>query len=757
MTPALDSTLPDPAADSCPGAAPRSVIEQLGQALSAATEPEAWDQVAEFTRRHFGGDTSACMEFLGDERATLRSSKGLTRMADNVEFAVTSDSQAAYTKSSTQVCASSGIIIDARFEAGGLLTYEGLQSSLTAPFTLANGSSALLGVHSRTPGRFAHADHMTLAVLANLLGTTIDRIRYQRALEVRARTDLVTGLDNRSAILGDLEARLKDGRTVTAILIDLDGFKSVNDQHGHLFGDRVLQVIARRVSRSLGPNDHLGRLGGDEFLVLVNGRAEPSLAEKILGHVEEIIMIEARTIGVSASIGMSSSHAGDSATALLDRADRKMYSAKALGRGHVMADPPFEPTVRADAEAIAERPHVDLGVVDHAIANLSIAVQPIIEATTGNLSGAEALTRGPRDSPLEFPNELFNAATTLGRLGELELASKRLAFDLDLAPDVTLFINLEPSLLCDSSWFDELAQAWNSSGSNRPVVAEITERSVMDHPGRLLDAVAACRRLGWQIALDDVGSRSESLAALRWVEPDIVKLDMSLIRNENPAHSAHVVAAIAAYRSHSPHQSTVVIAEGVESKADENLADTLGADLLQGFGYGRPGPVVDLSSCTDLFTPPDVSRPIPYLGDRVGSKADLMSMSRHIEAAAVSADCIILSTIQDVRNFTRRTRRQYRAMARRCGFVGVLGADVTTVVPSEVTGVRLADLEPGDPLLLSWQVLAMSPTMSLGLLATELPEDPGKQIDDADRLFRYRFINSPSEVDSAVRRLLHYF
>ncbi len=396
-------------------------------------------------------------------------------------------------------------------------------------------------------------------------------------------------------------------------------------------------------------------------------------------------------------------------------------------------------------------------MVDDSIANLSVVVQPIVEATTGALHGVEALTRGVRGTALEFPDRLFNAATTFGRVGELELASKRLAFDLDLDDDVTLYINLEPTLLCDGDWLSRLAEAWHSSGTHRPVVAEITERAVMDHPGRLLGAVAACRRLGWQIALDDVGSRSESLAALRWIEPDIVKLDMSLIRNENPAHSAHVVAAVAAYRTNTSRHGVIVIAEGVETEADAALADVLGADLLQGYRYGRPGPVADLLVCDDTLSDPMPPRTIPYLGERIGSKTDLLGMSRHIEAAALSADCIVLSTLQDVANFPRRTRRQYRAMARRCSFVGVLGTNVTSAAEAEVTGIRLVDLAPDDPLVKTWQVLAMSPTMSLGLLATELPPGPNGPLADPDRLFRYQFVTRSSDVEVAVRRLLRYF
>ncbi|MEP4649850.1 MAG: DICT sensory domain-containing protein, partial [Ilumatobacter sp.] len=134
---------------------------------------------------------------------------------------------------------------------------------------------------------------------------------------------------------------------------------------------------------------------------------------------------------------------------------------------------------------------------------------------------------------------------------------------------------------------------------------------------------------------------------------------------------------------------------------------------------------------------------------------DLLAMSRHIEAAALSPDCVVLATLQDVSNFTRPTRRQYRAMARRCGFVGVLGRNVSSVPSSEVTGIRLVDLADDDPITSSWQVLAMSPTVSLGFVATEI--DTTDDVDDMERVFRYRLVSHPTEVERAVRRLLRYF
>lgn len=733
------------------------ISEQLGPLLESDNEQHAWNCAAEILHHVFAADDAATFEFAGTDRAMFRSSIDFSDFAHDTPFPIAPDSQAAYLRTSDSVCVANEISADPRFVAPRLLTALGFRSSMGVSFPLAGGGRGIVGVYSREAAYFAGADCDTIRLVARVLGSVLDRLRHQNELEVRARTDSLTGLDNRSTVLASLDERIREGREVSALLIDLDGFKSVNDQHGHRIGDSVLQVVAKRLERSLEVDDRLGRLGGDEFLAVFDGHVDALRAEQLIGHVEEVIMVESRTVGLSASIGISRSRPGDDVSAMLERADLMMYAAKTMGRGHVRADDCVAPVAERRPASSAPRTKVDLALVDEAIAELNMLVQPIVKASTGVLHGVEALTRGGRGSPLEFPDRLFDAATTFGRLDVLELESKRLAFGLKLPAGLPLYINLEPELLCDTEWFDRLADAWRTSGSGRPVVAEVTERAVMANPGRLLRAVSACRQLGWQIALDDVGARSESLAALRWIEPDIVKLDMSLIRHENPAHSAHVAAAVAAYRSHRQRRHVMVIAEGVETQADAELACVLGADLLQGYLYGRPGSVDDLTRNGETSGHRSTSRGVTLHGERIGTKSDLLSMSRNIETYALSDDCVVLSTMQHVEHFTRRTRRQYRAMARRCGFVGVLVTDVSSIPPSEVTGIRLGDLARDDPLTNTWQVLVMSPTTSVGLIATELQPADGIERGDMDRLFHYRLVSDPSDVEAAVRNLLRYF
>ncbi len=524
------------------------VVGDLLPLLACDSEREGWTQAVEIAHHLFGGDLAITIEFVHDDRAVFRSSVGLELpIGGDQTFPCAPDSQAAFVARSGAPCRSDDIALDDRFVASALLTSVGVRSSLTSAFALANGRSVLIGVHSRSPALFDHDDETAFGEFTEFVGTAMRSIRRRAVLERGAHFDPLTDLANRPTIIEFLGEQIAVGRSeVTSMLIDLDGFKTVNDDHGHRTGDIVLRTVAARIERCLSLGDRLGRLGGDEFLLVTDTPDVGLLTERILGHIEEAILVEGRLVQVSASIGVARRRSDDDATSMIERADRLMYSAKSVGRGTMRSDVRVgqgRATTRRDDPG---RVSSSLALVDDAIARLRIAVQPIVNAGCHTVRGVEVLSRGPLDHPLEFPDRLFATAATFGRLGELELASKVLAFEAVVPDDLDLYVNLEPALLCDEAWLARLTAAWVRSNSTRPVVAELTEREVLRSPGSLIRAVEACRELGWKIALDDLGSRSESLAALRWIRPDVVKLDMSLIENDNPAHAAHIVAAIAA-------------------------------------------------------------------------------------------------------------------------------------------------------------------------------------------------------------------
>ena len=142
-------------------------------------------------------------------------------------------------------------------------------------------------------------------------------------------------------------------------------------------------------------------------------------------------------------------------------------------------------------------------------------------------------------------------------------------------------------------------------------------------------------------------------------------------------------------------------------------------------------------------------------GERLATKRQLIAMTRDIEASVLSADAILVATVQRTRTLSELTCRQYESLARRCAFVGMLGEGLTSADGVDLRGVRLAEIHPSDPLIDCWHVITLSPTASLALLATEVTVDPAAH--DLDRLFTYRYVTDTTEVEDAARRLLRYF
>jgi EAL domain-containing protein (putative c-di-GMP-specific phosphodiesterase class I) len=390
--------------------------------------------------------------------------------------------------------------------------------------------------------------------------------------------------------------------------------------------------------------------------------------------------------------------------------------------------------------------------IDTAIACATVVFQPIVDADSREIVGVEALARGPMGTQFEQPAVFFAAAETFSRINELELAAKRAAFASGVPDSLALFVNVDPAVLADDRCRSELIEAWRASGFAGDVVVELTERALAASPGRLLRAIDSCREVGWRVALDDLGARAESLTALRLVRPDVAKLDLSLVDGRNRSHAASVAVAVATHRERWP---LVVVAEGVETAADEDTARDLGATLLQGFRFGRPATLQDVLAAGA----PDTARragewfdPSPIRTTRrVATKRHLLEVTRVVEAMASGPESIVLAAIQSSTYYTRRTRSQYAALARCCGMAGVIGGGIP---PGVVRGVHHAPLADDDPLIGEWIVVVLAANGGVALAASDIGHRGG---DDLDRLFEYHVTREPGEVESIAHRLLAYF
>lgn len=395
--------------------------------------------------------------------------------------------------------------------------------------------------------------------------------------------------------------------------------------------------------------------------------------------------------------------------------------------------------------------------------------QPIVDLETGRAVGYEALARGPVGSRLEMPGPLFAAARAEGILAAFDHACREHALAealrCGLGEEDLLFLNVEPEGLESEGVLDRLTEDRLGQVS---LVVELTERALTARPSEVLAAVRWLRERGCRIALDDVGVDPRSLGLMPFVAPDVIKLDLRLTQDLVPeALGARVINAV---RAESERSGAAILAEGIETEAHLRRALAMGAQLGQGWLFGRPGPLElepdeepaaarsrRIAAKLPRRRPegPDDRTPFERIVDPnsilVGDKRLLLSLSRQLEqeAFAVQGEAVVLATFQDARFFTDRMRRRYEEIARSASLVGALGVGVP---PRPGVGVRGAGLSPDDRLQGEWDVVVVGPHFAGAFVARDLGDDG----DDADRRFEYFMTYDRERVTAAAQALLRH-
>jgi diguanylate cyclase (GGDEF)-like protein len=435
--------------------------------------------------------------------------------------------------------------------------------------------------------------------------------RAEQALSVRAMRDALTGLPVRWVFLEHLEhalARLHRASTYVAVLfIDLDGLKYVNDTYGHAAGDALLSTCGERIRAALRPSDVLARIGGDEFVVLIEETHQRNdavgLAQRIVDSLAAPYRSGRHVIRPSASIGIAlTDDPATPAATLVAHADSAMYQAKRSGRGGVRVfDPVGYATARADA-ATQERHARELQT---ALENdeLLVHYQPIFELSgededqdVEKMYAVEALVRWrhPREGLLTA-GAFIDAAERGGLLPEmgasvLRQACQRFSAWRDEMGDVApgrLFVNLSPSELVDQRLVDGTTAALADAGlAPSCLTIEVTESALMQQVGVAVNTLAALRELGCEIAIDDFGTGYSSLSRLIEIPATTIKIGRSFTSGlTGDTGAAAVISAV-----HSLGQSLgrVVIAEGIESYKTVQALRALGIRYVQGFYLAVP-------------------------------------------------------------------------------------------------------------------------------------------------------------------------
>ena len=401
------------------------------------------------------------------------------------------------------------------------------------------------------------------------------------------------------------------------------------------------------------------------------------------------------------------------------------------------------------------------GQVDAAVRGVGLApvFQPIVSLPDGVVIGFEALARWPTLTDLS-PQLVFARAKALDRVDQLDRmcidTAITEALNYRLGRDALLCINCEPtSVTAPSARNAVLARGH----AELQVMFELIERSLLAHPHVLLGKVAALRRDGFAIALDDVGAHPDSMALLDVISPDVIKLDLGLVQSQPDEDRARTLSAV---RAHHERTGAVILAEGIETDEHLDQALAVGATLGQGYKFGRPGRLDDVASVAGWSLPtrtrwrgPASGSPFDLVCDlapmRTGRKQTLTAFSRHIEGQARTATDppILLTALQRATRFTGRTRRDYRDFATRSPLVAVFGQDLPT---DPGPGMRQVGLDSTDALAREWTVLALGPHTAAALIARE--HDSAQTPNDEDRRFDFVITYDRSLVSAAACNLL---
>jgi len=438
-------------------------------------------------------------------------------------------------------------------------------------------------------------------------------------LERLATSDGLTGLPNRTLVLDRLEQALarmrRTKRPVAVVFLDLDHFKPVNDVGGHSAGDAVLKTVASRLRDTVRPMDTVGRLAGDEFVVICEDLADEheavGVAQRLAREVTEPIRVRFaggvdQEVAVGASVGIAFARPGQrvDGEGVLADADVAMYRAKQRGRGRVEV---FDEALRASLEL---RVHLQQDL-RRAIREreLILHYQPVVHAGTGALSGFEALVRWQHpERGLLAPGEFIPLAEGSGLIVPigawvLEEACAQLARWRATEPEaagLVIAVNVSAVQLADPELTPTVAAALDAADLEPEALwLEVTESAVMVDPEAATARLGELRALGVQLALDDFGTGHSSLAHLRSLPIGILKLDRSFVQDEA------VIASVAGLaRALDLH----LVAEGVETPAQLSDAQRLGCDAVQGFLYGRPVPA---PAATELLATARLAAPRP--------------------------------------------------------------------------------------------------------------------------------------------------
>jgi diguanylate cyclase (GGDEF)-like protein len=417
-----------------------------------------------------------------------------------------------------------------------------------------------------------------------------------------AFSDPLSGLPNRRELLARLD-RLEEHEelkpnSLAIVFIDLDGFKQVNDEHGHHAGDELLRIVCKRLHEQCPAHTTLARVGGDEFTALLEmpegalgaKAAALHLASRLLDQIALPVRVNRHLLQISGSIGIASNtdehvHPRE----LLRRADLAMYHAKTEGKAQIAIYDEELDKGRLRRIEIEEQIGSGLGRGE-----FDVVYQPIIDASSGAIVSAEALLRWPRRAQGALtPDEFIGVAEATGQIHPLGLyVLERACRDIQPLGELGLSVNVSPAQFRHPGFERHVLNILEQTGfPPERLLLEMTESYLLTNPRRAIKAMEVLKAAGVSLALDDFGTGFTSIHYLKSFGFTHIKIDKSLLTGLEPSSKATMLVAGAVTLASALDMR--VVAEGVEHEMQANILRDIGCHAMQGYLFGNPAQLDD--------------------------------------------------------------------------------------------------------------------------------------------------------------------
>lgn len=460
--------------------------------------------------------------------------------------------------------------------------------------------------------------HDAELAIQTVMRDVTDKARLEKELFHQAFHDALTGLSNRALFRDRVEHAIvrlqRDGthrQRVVVLFLDLDHFKTVNDSLGHGVGDALLVAVALRLLAVTRGCDSVARLGGDEFAVLLEdatNQGDPAIvAERIVECMRAPFILDNTSVALGMSVGIATAEHAQETDALLRNADLALYAAKEQGRArHVEFTPSMHATaverlsLEGDLRPAVEQLSLSVDAPD---TDIRVVYQPVVDLTSGRVTGVEALTRWTRPVGGAVPPSVFipiaEETGLIVRLGTWILRKAcRQAVQwegLGLHGHITMGVNVSRRQFQEPDFVDVVRDALVSSGLEPGrLMLEITEGLMMDDADATLIRLRELKTIGVRLAVDDFGTGYSSLSYLRQFPIDILKIDKSFIdglgNGKDESQIANAIVTLGAALS------LTTIAEGIEDAEQLSRLQALGCERGQGYYFAHPLSAQDVAA-----------------------------------------------------------------------------------------------------------------------------------------------------------------